>query len=189
LKASLAGRGQDVSKLVMHLFKVYKQIPDQSINRYIEAIRDRYDADLEDTTAENLMHLTVNKFDLLAQRKAMPTDNVEKMVALSTTTVQDARSSPRNQRARSQDAWKKIPPKTGEPTTKVVDKKSYIFCPEHKAWCIHTINKCTLRLEKDSSTSLSSETKEKQILDNKLIINRAYHAAIHGLNDDDDKTD
>jgi hypothetical protein len=110
LKTSLAGRGQEVSELIMHLFKAYEHVPDQQFNRYIESIRDRYDADIEDTTAEQLMQLAVNKFDLLAQRNAMPSDKAENIVAL-TAKVNDNRASPRNgRRNRVVPPWKKIPP-------------------------------------------------------------------------------
>jgi hypothetical protein len=63
LKSALEGRGQEVSELVMHLFKAYDQVPDPHFARYIEAIRDRYDADIEDTTADQLMQLAVNKYN------------------------------------------------------------------------------------------------------------------------------
>jgi hypothetical protein len=53
--AGLQGRGEVVHELTMHLFKAYKQVPDQQFNRYIEAIRDRYDAEIEDITPDWLM--------------------------------------------------------------------------------------------------------------------------------------
>jgi hypothetical protein len=182
LKTALAGRGQDVHELVMHLFKAYEQVPDQQFNRYIESIRDRYDADIEDITADQLMQLAVNKYDLLAQRNAMPTDNPEKIVALS-VKVQEGRSGNRSGRKeRPQDAWKKIPPKAGEATIKQVDKKTYHFCPNHKAWCIHTAVQCTL---KPPTSSLPiDETKGEEA--DKLVINRAYHAIVHGYDDEAD---
>jgi hypothetical protein len=53
------------------LFKAYEYVPDQQFNQYIEGIRDRYNADIEDRTADELMILAVNKYDLLEQRKAI----------------------------------------------------------------------------------------------------------------------
>jgi hypothetical protein len=82
LAVSLRGRGHEVDELTMHLFKSYKQVPDQQFNRYIEAIRDRHDAEIEDVTAERLMQLALTKYDLIAQRNSMPSDaNAEKIVA------------------------------------------------------------------------------------------------------------
>jgi hypothetical protein len=151
LKSALAGRGEEVSELVMHLFKAYEQVPDSQFARYIEAIRDRYDADIEDTTADQLMQLAVNKFDLLAHRNAMPSDNIDKIVALQ-TTVQDKRSGGRERKARPEDAWKNVPPKSGDPTTKEMNGKTYHFCMWHKAWCIHTPAKCDLRFKGAATT-------------------------------------
>jgi hypothetical protein len=184
LKSALSGRGQDVSELIMHLFKAYEQVPDQQFNRYIEAIRDRYDADIEDVTAEQLMQLAVNKYDLLAQRNAMPFDNVEKIVALQTTINEDNKTGQRGRRTRVQDAWKRVPLKVGEPKTKTMDGKTYHYCPNHKAWCIHTLDQCLLKTATNANPVIGSENKIAE--EDKLVINRAYHAIIHGLDDEDD---
>jgi hypothetical protein len=184
LRTSLEGRGQDVSELIMHLFKAYEQVPDQQFNRYIEAIRDRYDADIEDITAEQLMLLAVNKFDLLTQRNAMPIDNVDKIVALQ-TKVNDHRTNERGgRRNRVVPAWKKIPPAAGEPSTKTMDGKVYHFCPNHKAWCIHTVAQCTMVPTTSAAAISTIETPAAE--QDRLVINRAYHAIIKGLDDEDE---
>ena len=46
-------------------------------------------------------------------------------------------------------AWKLVPPASGEPKTKEVDKKTYHFCMNHNngagAWVIHHPDKCDRR--------------------------------------------
>jgi hypothetical protein len=190
VKAALLGRGETVNELVMHLFKAYEQVPDQQFVRYIEAIRDRYDADVEDQTDEGLMMLAVNKYDLITQRNAMPSDNIERVVALQTnvTTTSTTRNRARNNRP--EDAWKKVPPKGGEPKSKLVNGQVYNFCPDHKAWCIHTIAQCTLaKARKAAQDAIAKQGKLEDTDDDaadKLVINRAYHVILHEGDSEDD---
>ena len=52
-------------------------------------------------------------------------------------------------------AWKLVPPASGKPKTKEVNKKAYHFCPHHNnnagAWVIHHPNKCDDRRENKGS--------------------------------------
>jgi hypothetical protein len=188
LKAGLAGRGEEVSELITHLFKAYEYVPDQQFNRYIEGIRDRYDADIEDRTADDLMILAVNKYDLLEQRNAMPSDNMDKIEALQATTAKttNANVSTRERRAnrnRVDDAWKKIPPLAHEETKKVVNGKTYHYCIHHKAWCIHTLDQCDIA-NKESSGNTPTTAPPPAAAD-RLVINRAYAAILHDDSEDD----
>jgi hypothetical protein len=115
-----------VDELLMHLFKAYEQVQYQQFCRYVKSMRDRYDVDVEDITAAQLMRLAVNKFDLLTQQNAMPSDGVEKVVALQAKVNDGSNTSTINPRARgrnSQDAWKKVAPKPGKPKTKLFNSK------------------------------------------------------------------
>lgn len=42
------------------------------------------------------------------------------------------------------EAWKKQPPKDGEPTTKEVAGKKYQWCVHHMAWGVHSAAECRL---------------------------------------------
>ena len=42
------------------------------------------------------------------------------------------------------EAWKKVAPATGEPSTKKVKGKTYHWCIHHMAWTIHTSSECRL---------------------------------------------
>ncbi len=45
---------------------------------------------------------------------------------------------------KKEEAWKKLPPKDGEPTTKEVTGKKYHWCVHHMAWGIHSLQECRL---------------------------------------------
>jgi hypothetical protein len=178
--AALSGRGHTVDELVTHLFRAYEQVPDAHFGRYIESVRDRYDAEIEDYTATQLMQLAVNKYDLLVQRNAMPTeDNSEKTVALETQVKQlkGKQGKGKNGKKKKYDkdayAWKLIPPTNGE-LNKVVNKKTYNWCPHHKAWTIHSPAQC----------KMSGGTEGRTPDGDRLVINQAYRAMV--IDDDDD---
>jgi hypothetical protein len=45
---------------------------------------------------------------------------------------------------KADEAWKKVPPKAGEPKTKEQNSKKWNWCEHHQAWCIHTAEQCEL---------------------------------------------
>jgi hypothetical protein len=51
------------------------------------------------------------------------------------------------QRQKRDEAWKKVPPASGEPTTKKVRTKDFHWCAHHMAWTVHHPNKCQLKDE------------------------------------------
>lgn len=196
LVAALAGRGQETSELVMHLFKAYEQVPDQQFNRYIETVRDRYEEDDPDdeVTAIQLMRLAMNKFDLLTHRNALSytDDTAEKIVALEARMKalqdEDKKKNETNRRkARPQDAWKYVAPAAGQPTTKKVGKKTYHYCPFHKQWTIHSPAECLLDPSKEKGPVPDKKSEGDHTAADKLIINKAYHALIHDYGSDEDE--
>jgi len=58
-------------------------------------------------------------------------------------------------------AWKKVPPKDGEPTTKNRDNKTYHWCQDHSAWTLHDPEKCELRLQRIQKEREKKEEAEK----------------------------
>ncbi len=45
---------------------------------------------------------------------------------------------------KKEEAWQKLPPKDGEPTTKEVAGKTYQWCIHHMAWGVHSSKECRL---------------------------------------------
>jgi hypothetical protein len=56
---------------------------------------------------------------------------------------------------RKYDEWKLQAPKDGEPKVKVVNGKSFNWCPRHQLWTVHTPAECNL-LKQTSTTSTQS---------------------------------
>jgi hypothetical protein len=188
LAASLRGRGHDADELTMHLFKAYEQVPDAQFNRYIEGIRDRYDAEIEDITSERLMLLAVTKYDLISQRNQMPTDsNAEKIVALQ-AKLKDLKGNTRDKgkRFKPKDAWKLDSPKPDEDNPKIVNGRTYHYCQFHKQWTAHSPTQCDRNPANKKGNETTNQSPGDRNADaDKLVINKAYHAIIH---DDDEES-
>jgi hypothetical protein len=46
------------------------------------------------------------------------------------------------------EAWKKVPPKSGDKRSKEVGKYTYHWCKHHMAWCMHKPSECCLGKER-----------------------------------------
>ena len=46
------------------------------------------------------------------------------------------------QRQKRDEAWKKVPPKAGKPSTKKIRTKNFYWCGHHMAWTIHLPTDC-----------------------------------------------
>jgi hypothetical protein len=186
ISAALRGRGQNVEELIMPLFKAYEQVPDAQFSRYIETIRDRYDAD-EDITADQLMTMAVTKYDLITQRNSMPSDaNAEKIVALQ-AKIKDLKSGEGSKlrKFKKRDAWKLIAPKPNEDVTKLVNGRNYHYCQFHKQWTAHSPAECDRNPDNQKNNQPSpQQPNDKNAEADKMVINKAYQAIIHG--DDSD---
>jgi hypothetical protein len=63
-------------------------------------------------------------------------------------------------------AWKDVAPADGAPKTKVVENKTYHWCPKHVAWCIHTPADCRM----EATAKAEAEATDKQALAAQAII-------------------
>ena len=87
----------------------------------------------------------VSKATKLATSKSLKRSNPKKTVQKSTKR---RKYTPKP--LAEKDKWKKIPPKDGEPTTKVVECRTYHWCTKHQMWCMHTSEEC--RYDPESGT-------------------------------------
>jgi hypothetical protein len=65
---------------------------------------------------------------------------------------QKSKKKGRKQQQKQIKPWKKEPPKEGEPRTKVVNNKTYNWCPKHLAWTFHTKDECRLKLQAENAS-------------------------------------
>ena len=168
----LAARGETSSDLLINVFAAFLAVPDKKFVEYIEKQKDKYDEG-EDVSTKKLMQVALIKYK---DRKRSdlwqaPSVEEEQIIALTaqidemqkekamTATANDKPKRPTESKKKSRTdryaekyAWKLVPPASGEPKTKEVNKKTYHFCPHHNngvgAWVIHHPNKCDRREEK-----------------------------------------
>jgi hypothetical protein len=179
----LAARGESSSDLLINLFAAFMVVPDKKFVEYIEKQKDKFDEG-EDVTTKKLMQVALTKYKDRKRSDTWqaPSAEAEQIMALTaqigelqkakaSTPVDkskreggakkesDGKKRTRADKYAKKYAWKLVAPATGEPTTKVVENKTYHFCPHHNndlgAWVIHLPSKCDRRdhQKKDKSAS------------------------------------
>jgi hypothetical protein len=209
LRQALMARGQVVDKnqFLINVLIAYSTSTDAEFREYIKQKRNMYEDGAITMTLESLMKNAVNKFDLKNQDGSWnaPDDRDASILALQTQvkylTKKKATPSPPTQPSlegsnllnkgnrRSIDLWKYKQPNKGE-TTKKHNNKTYHWCPNHEAWCIHKLSECLLTSPKanpvEAHTALS-----KKVEDNgeKLTITEAMQAIAADENEEDEADD
>jgi hypothetical protein len=169
---ALSARGETSSDLLINLFSAYGAVLDKKFVEQIERQKDKFD-DGEDIMVKTLMQVALIRYK---DRKRSglwqaPSAEEEQIIALtaqvkglqtkkhgaSSKSTKEKKSTSTKMPHRNDDpkyAWKIVAPKPGEPTTKEWNKKTYHFCPNHKAWCLHNQTEdCTLRNSTQPKTS------------------------------------
>jgi len=62
-----------------------------------------------------------------------------------------------NKKKDKEYAWKKVPPKAGQAHMINRDSKTYHWCPEHLAWCVHKPSDCKLKEQRENSINNSDQ--------------------------------
>ena len=172
----LAARGETSSDLLINLFAAFLAVPDKKFVEYIEKQKDKYDEG-EDITTKKLMQVALIKYKdrKRSEMWQAPSPEEEQIMALTAQVgeLQKQKSSskatsdkPKKKKGGSDSkkktfaeryagdkyAWKLVPPASGEPKSKEVNKKAYHFCPHHNEgaglWVLHSPAKCDRREEK-----------------------------------------
>ena len=82
------------------------------------------------------------------------------------------------------EAWKKTPPKEGEPTTKTVDSWTCHWCVHHMSWCGHSSNDCELgkhRAQDQQQKSYKAAVASTSTVDPAVKHRQSYMAKLAGL--------
>ena len=96
--------------------------------------------------------LETPKKDAIIAMKA-ELDSLKGQLALTTKTKtaaeddggSDNKKLTNKNRQKKDEAWKKIPPATGDPHTKKIKEKEFHWCIHHMAWTIHHPDDCRNR--------------------------------------------
>ena len=172
--SQILARGATVDDPLAKLFDGYLAVPDDTFRKYILSKQERYhDGELGATyTHESLMAQASAKFAFLKVRDVWgaKSPEEERLVALiaelkgklklapelakkkkdagkkdknaNKTKNKKNTSNKRNQK--EEEAWKKTPPKDGDPKEKSHKGKTYHWCIHHMAWGIHAPKDCRL---------------------------------------------
>jgi hypothetical protein len=176
-RSGLQARGESTDDLIINLFKAYLNVADQNFVEYMKKKKDDYDEGTTILEPETLMTHALNKYHILVQehkwKSRSPQD--EQLVALkaqyeqlrdanlrlarSIAVKKSTKASGKDQKSKKKgrkqqqkqiEPWKREPPKEGEPRTKVVNNKTYNWCPKHLAWTFHTEDECRLKLQAEN---------------------------------------
>ena len=183
-RQNLTARGQRSDDLLVNIFKGYLSCSDKNFVEYICRKKDLYEEG-GIVTVDSLMHDAPNKYKsikLEGKWNSLSPDQ-EKILALtakfeelkdknlkiSKSLLNGKKHSPKNlnhkkkkpsskKNKKEKDyTWKKVPPKEGAPEKIERDDKTYHWCPEHLAWCIHRPDQCELKKKRESKSKTNAE--------------------------------
>lgn len=156
---SLIACGEQSSDLLVNLFVTYRAVPDQDFVAYVNKQKDKYDEG-EDIKPKKLMNFAITRYKDRVRSNVWQAPSAEQEQIIALTTKLDklskvkVKSNPpakgtkdrvKSKRTREDDpkfAWKLVPPKEGDPKTKVVNGKTYHFGCPHNAWVFHARHEC-----------------------------------------------
>jgi len=190
LRQDLSARGEESNDVLVNVFKGYAAASDEAFTRYIQRQKDAYDEG-KNVDEDSIMKDAVNKFNHLkleGKWNALSADQ-EKLVALqaefkmlrdkniklsgnlsndkkkrgtdSGKTSSNNKKSNKKKKDAASWAWKKVPPKKGEPKTVKKDNKTYHWCDDHSAWTLHNPETCELEKESKESEPSSKDTSKQ----------------------------
>jgi hypothetical protein len=153
LMDALRARNAHVPDVLPHLFEAYNSCDDALFTKYISDREDSYEDRTIDLTHVALMQLALEKYKILLNKGkwmkpseselefiAMKAELYEikqnaKAITKSKTPAKKADSKKDKDKNDVKFAWKLVPPKPGEATTKTFNGKKYIYCPHHQRTC------------------------------------------------------
>jgi hypothetical protein len=203
LRQALLARGQAIDKnqFLINVLIAYSTSSDNDFREYIKQKRNMYEDGAIVMTLESLMKNAVNKYDLKTQDGSWnaPDDRDASILALQTQVKHLTKKrtvaptppalvptplTPKNRRL--VDLWKYKQPKKGE-TTKKVGNKTYYWCPNHEAWCIHKLSECLLQTPKPIDAEANATITENDNEDQITMLKALQAIAAEG--DEDEEAD
>ena len=159
---ALHARGATTEDLISNLFKGYATASNKTFVAYIAKKEDEYDEG-QDVKADSLMLLAENKYKAMVEGKRWnaPDAQMEKIIALEAQikkmshnnkgkkdkpkgnkATERTSNTSKLQKKNGKPKWMMVKPKVGDPNQKVVNNKTYYWCPKHQGWGIHKPEDC-----------------------------------------------
>lgn len=163
----LRAAGVEVDSTQDNLFAALTSNPVEKFAQYISLKEDAHDDGSAPMSADDLVIVAQQKFNLMVDRgewaaeskkkdelvamQAMINDLKGKLTLTDKTKAaagggNDANTKKTGKEFQKKDeAWKKVPPAAGEPRTKKIKDRDFNWCEHHMAWVMHSPCDCRLR--------------------------------------------
>ena len=161
----LTGLGQESTDLIDNMLEAYRSIRDEEFKNFISHIKNEYEMGRRNLTLDELLNETESKYNILMTRGEWKerTSDQEEIIALRAQidTLKKKNSGGGNKKNEQsgkkgndtkkkkgvkkytgKEAWRNDPPKRGEPNTKTIDGKEWMYCRYHKWNLSHLTKGC-----------------------------------------------
>jgi hypothetical protein len=171
---TLEAGGETTTELITNLFKGYLRAKDDTFREWVRIKKLEYNDGTYNINPNGIDFMNAahkHYKDLLLAKEWMKMDEkqqsilalqmeIQEVKAQAATAARGKRKNDGNgKRAGSNEwAWKKVPPRPGEPKTKKFRGKTYHWCNNHKMWCLHKPSEC--KLHSKSAKKEGKQSKE-----------------------------
>lgn len=175
----LAARGEKADDAILHLLDAYENTDDTNFTNWADRTRETYE--LNGMEVDDLMQAALQKYQTLVQadKWCVLSQQQREIVALraqlnninlkSKTTPKksgdDAKKTKKvvevgGKKFVGKWAWRGIPPKPGEPTTKTFEDAEWHYCEHHGYWAKHLGTDCLMNKSKSDDEPAGPTDKE-----------------------------
>jgi hypothetical protein len=165
---TLSTHGETTHDLVIHLFKGYMASTSADFKDFTKRKKESHRENAIDYTPESLMLAAENPYNAMkldGEWNGIPTEPA--LVLALRAQIKDLEKrtgrggggggggeppAAPSVRFQGDQAWKAIPPKTGDPPTKEHGKHTFQWRPHHNFWTVHKPEDCTLAALNASNT-------------------------------------
>jgi hypothetical protein len=157
---TLDAGGENTTELVTNLFKGYARAKDDTFRDWVRIKKMEYNDGTYHINPNGIDFMNAARKhykDLLLSKEWMKMDDKQQSILALQSEIEQVKAQAtrmkrkgeaRNKQSRSNEwAWKKIPPRPGEPRTKKFKGKTYYWCTNHQLWCLHKPSECKLKGE------------------------------------------
>jgi hypothetical protein len=204
----LAAANEMTTDLIMNLFKGYAKAKDKTFRAWFQREKDEYTNRriIYDPNGLALMETVENYYKGRVEEGLWGKLNEDEQTILALkaqiANKQGGKGKGKGKRDgeerkgkgggkendKPKPAWKTQPPKDGEPKTKVMDGKTWHWCPHHNEWTVHPPAECRKRKANSEKSGKQEKGKKKdgKKKDRQLTLKVMQTLADHTEDMDDD---
>jgi hypothetical protein len=197
---TLEAGGENTTELITNLFKGYARVKDDTFKEWVRIKKLEYNDGTYNINPNGVDFMNAARKhykDLLLAKEWMKMDDKQQSILALQTEIQEVRAQAARGKRRSDNkrktdganewAWKKIPPRPGEPRTKKFKGKTYYWCLNHEMWCLHMPSECKLKAESSpKKNNIKKDKKDKSKFKMKVYQSLFESSSDEEENDQDD---